>query len=161
MGTPRLISLPVLHVRQMEPPGFAKRNQLSTCQLRGKTYERKVYKTLKRQCDAGEWPNGELLYGPWLEYVDQNGPGICQPDLVMILPDTLMIFEVKLKQTLKAWDQLDKYVALCSLLWPRDRIFQVQTFKFPTCDKSARRIVNPRDLLALIVGGVYCWHYIP
>lgn len=93
------------HAIQLIPrPKFPKQ-KLSPQQSSGLTYERKVFKHFK----AKKWP-GELLYSPWF----RQGSTIHNPDILLIQPSLLVVFECKLGQTDTAIPQLRRYAAICS-----------------------------------------------
>lgn len=91
---------------------------------KGITYENKVAKYLKALC------KGEVIHGQWIEYVDRQGLGWCQPD-ILIVPKTkrhsLVIVECKLTATPRAKNQL-KYIYLPALqmIYPKHTIKLVQ-----------------------------------
>jgi len=144
------------------PPAFSTRQKLNSAQKRGKTYEKKVVKEMARQLKAGEWPEGSsLIVGPWIDYVDENGPGLAQPDIILLTPDTLLLIEVKLKQSERAPLQLALYRPLADILWPRASTRLLQVFKYPTCDKTAQWVDSPQILLAKSDDSVHHWHYLP
>ena len=73
----------------------------TVAQLNGLRYERKV-----RERFGKEVPHTEV--GPWFFFRDANGFRRCQPDLLFLLPDRVIIAEVKLHHTTDAWWQLRK-----------------------------------------------------
>lgn len=159
----RQIALPLHFVAvKPEPPSFATQSKLTTQQARGKSYERKVIKAVAAMLKAGDFPLDTSLHvGPWINYVDDSGPGLCQPDLVLVTPTTLLIIEVKLKQSEKAPLQLALYSPLCSNLWPRPTTLLLQAFKFPTMGKTSHWVDSPSNFLDNPAPQVHHWHYIP
>lgn len=67
---------------------------------RGLTYERKVGRVLK-----GYWPH--VRSGVWFAFVDRNGPGVCQVDHFVVLPDQVLLVECKLSENDMAWAQIN------------------------------------------------------
>lgn len=55
---------------------------------------------------AAALPQAE--HGAWFEYRDANGPGYCQPDLLLHLPSITVVLEIKYTWTDKAYDQIEK-----------------------------------------------------
>lgn len=170
MGTPkkdhrvRQISLPISHVAlRANPPAFAQPRKLNRAQARGITYERRVVKELQRAIASGELPEGiELLAGPWINFTDENGPGICQPDAILITASSVLILEAKLKQSPRALLQLQGlYSPLVKLLWPRTTHLLLEVFKYPKCGKTPRWVDSPANFLASPREGVHYWHYLP
>jgi hypothetical protein len=49
---------------------------------------------------------GRVLHGQWFHFVDANGPGYCQPDHIVVLPDEVVIFECKLTECEQGRSQL-------------------------------------------------------
>jgi hypothetical protein len=75
----------------------------------GLTFERKVARALPM-----------ALHGPWYHYVDVNGPGICQPDLVLINDEQVIAVECKLTDTPVAVGQLrELYFPILSAVYSR------------------------------------------
>lgn len=66
----------------------------------GIKYEKDFAKTLE-----GSFP-GSCLAGQWFHFVDVNGPGYCQPDLLLKLPHEIVIFECKLTDTEQGRSQI-------------------------------------------------------
>lgn len=48
----------------------------------------------------------EAQHGLWFRYRDSNGPGYCNPDLVIEYPDRLLVLEIKLTWTPVAEPQI-------------------------------------------------------
>lgn len=161
----RHIALPVTYCAlRKKPPPFATRSKLSSAQARGKTYERKVIKALKRLIDTDHFHHDNMMWvGPWIDFADANGPGLAQPDAIIALPHRCLIIEVKLKQSPRAEVQLvDLYRPLVMALWPHlEPPALLEVFKFPSCDKSPQWVEGPDYFLANPSEGVHYWHYIP
>lgn len=86
------------------------RNQRGVSIRAGLAYQRKVGKALH--------PLGAVLReGPWISFFDRNGPGLAQPDLLILSPAGPVLIEVKLTYTDLAIPQLDfLYVPLVAHL---------------------------------------------
>jgi hypothetical protein len=50
----------------------------------------------------------EAIHGQWFEFVDANGPGWCQTDLLLAESGKTVIVEVKYTWTGEAWTQLER-----------------------------------------------------
>ena len=46
--------------------------------------------------------------GQWWHFIDANGPGYCQTDLVLIGRDSVLVLECKYTWTMNAWEQLER-----------------------------------------------------
>lgn len=68
----------------------------------GLKYEKDFAKALKAKYPA------QCLVGQWFHFVDANGPGYCQTDLLLRLPAETIIFECKLTDTDKGRSQLER-----------------------------------------------------
>lgn len=79
--------------RRCKRPDFIPESRCAGAAQRGLVYERKVAEHLRAQF------GGRVLHGQWIEYCDQWGYGVCQPDII-ILPETseepILILECKL-----------------------------------------------------------------
>lgn len=74
---------------------------------RGIRFERAIAKMLP-----------SALHGQWFRFVDNAGPGYCQPDLLFARGDCLFVVECKLTDCSEAWDQLDLlYTPVLRMLW--------------------------------------------
>ena len=49
---------------------------------------------------------GQVSTGDWWTFEDERGPGRCQTDATVRLPDGILIVEAKSSHTLSAWHQL-------------------------------------------------------
>jgi len=47
------------------------------------------------------------LHGQWYKFIDAYGMGYCQPDLVLIMESSILVFECKLSDTPAAEAQLE------------------------------------------------------
>lgn len=98
-----------------EAPKF-KYRKLTAVQKAGLTYERKVGRHLPIL-----YPDLEIKLGPWLEYCDDSGWHIAQPDIILLPPEgPACVLECKLKYKPEAEFKLKKlYVPVLSRLLDR------------------------------------------
>ena len=59
------------------------------------------------------------IYGSlWIRYVDAEGPGLCNPDIVLECDDRVLVLECKLTQTDVAENQIFQlYAPVIRLMW--------------------------------------------
>lgn len=57
--------------------------------MAGQRYERRVIRELSRV-----FP--DLVYHEWLEYTDENGHGVAEPEAYVIRDGTVLLYEIKL-----------------------------------------------------------------
>lgn len=83
--------------------------------LKGSAYQGVRYETAFDDYMKGHY--SEVLVHPWLEWEDENGYGLCQPDLVLL--DPFVVFECKVTFTYrKAYRELRTlYAPLVVRLW--------------------------------------------
>ncbi len=48
------------------------------------------------------------VYGPWFEFFDGNGYGYCQPDLLIIESDRVIVLECKLSDYYAGYSQIER-----------------------------------------------------
>jgi Holliday junction resolvase len=72
---------------------------ISTAAKNGLRYERNVFKALKKL------PN-TIFYNPQYYFSDDNGPGYCIPDILLVDGDTCIVIECKLTYTEEAIEKL-------------------------------------------------------
>ncbi len=124
----------LLQVEACTPPAFSTNQVFKGMAAKGKAYERKVGAALTRMVEDGAIP-GELWLGPWFKFTDANGPGLAQPDALILQDDGVIIVEAKLKQTVAALPQIELYGGLAEQLlgvpWRG-----VAVFKFPTLKRN-------------------------
>lgn len=71
--------------------------------------------TMLRQ--AWERPGVNYFPGPWISFKDKSGMRVCQPDALLLTNSWLLIIEMKLTHTARAWWQLEKlYRPVCEKL---------------------------------------------
>lgn len=100
-------------------PAFARgKPRLSGPQRAGLAFQRKVGRALTHFGPC-------CRTGSWISYYDHSGPGLAQPDVVLVLPEGVLVLEIKLKFTLRAIPQLDAlYVPLLQHLFPSQPIWR-------------------------------------
>lgn len=123
---------------------------------RGRGYERKVARALKREKDK---LGGELFIGQWLLFKDRHGYGRAQPDVYILRPDLVVLIECKLTQTESVIPQLlNLYLPLIRGLYSR-RVVCIQA-----CHNlryvPKKLIKDPIELIDKPRPGVWTWHYI-
>lgn len=98
----------------------------------GLVYEKKVQEKVK-----DEFAGWKVLCGPWLRfYTIEEGNGRvrrkerwCQPDCLVLAQEHVIIFEVKVRHTERAWWQLFAlYGPVCVTLWKK-RVILVEVTK--------------------------------
>jgi hypothetical protein len=118
---------------RIEKPSYLASHRLSPAQAKGLRYEQKVGKALVRKFH-------KIELGQWFSFVDSNGPGICQPDIICqgwkdgrhIVNFAL---ECKLTVTDEAFEQLD------GLYQPMLRIADgVPTYGIVVCRNLSRKV---------------------
>ena len=98
-----------------------------------------------------------VLVGPWFRYEDENGSGLCQPDMVLLEP--LVIFECKLKYKARAglWDLRDLYQPIVEHFYESPAKL-VQVCKHLTPSARTKKILQTLDELTTDFDyGVYQW----
>lgn len=106
-------------------PAFTKGlPRLSAPQRAGLALQKKVGRALMHF-------GSDCRTGPWISYCDQTGPGLAQPDIVLVLSGGVLVLEIKLKFTLQAVPQLDAlYVPLLQHLFPAQPIWRAILCKY-------------------------------
>jgi hypothetical protein len=96
------------HIPVNKPPKGSARHK-------GLLYELKAVKRLMR-----ELPNLNLYYHQWIEYVDASGRHHCEPEVFAVLPNEVLLAEVKLTGNTYAVEQMSGlYAPLLSHLFQR------------------------------------------
>lgn len=110
---------------------------LSKAQADGFRFERMVGGYLQQRLGA------VVRCGPWIEFVDINGLGLAQPDIVLCLPTSTVVFEAKLTYRNSAWDQLRLlYKPLLGMLRPGRPVVCVQVCKHLMPVMADERVVS-------------------
>lgn len=89
----------------------------SIAMVNGKRYEAKALLEIGGRCALKGW---KAQSGPWIKYKEENG-GLryCQPDVVIsVKEDQLILVEIKLKHTRKAFPQLSLYKECLEAMLP-------------------------------------------
>lgn len=80
-------------------PKYIPRVIVGGVKRQGLTYEKKIGRVLR-----GYWPHAQS--GVWFAFVDRNGPGVCQVDHFVVLPEQVLLVECKLTENDMAWAQI-------------------------------------------------------
>src|SRR5436190_8478559 len=78
-------------------PACIPKSRLKGAKADGLRYEKLVAKAIP-----------EAKHGPWYEFCDVNGPGYCQPDLVVISPRMVLVLECKLSNYFEGLQQIER-----------------------------------------------------
>ena len=110
-----------------EAPTFSEGTK-TAAQKKGLEYERRVQRML-RHCYSDY---GVVRAGPWIRFRDNGGPGLCQPDLVIVPNDPdrpVIVVEIKLTKVRAAKVKLKLlYGRLVGELEKR-KVVTIQVFK--------------------------------
>ena len=101
-----------MQITLCDKPAFLKK-KLSTQQQAGLCYERKVFKFFRRQKNlfSSLWL-GDLIHSPWFKVEDERSYFL-NPDILLVGPKFITVFECKLSQNDLAVAQIQKYAKLC------------------------------------------------
>jgi len=95
----------LLWAAECQPPAFAGKARPRGAKALGLQYERQL---------AAAFPHGRA--GQWFSFVDANGSGYCQPDLLLVLPEGPLVMECKLTWVPEAHSQLTQlYLPVVSM----------------------------------------------
>lgn len=142
------------------PPLYKKPPKLSGSKAKGKTYERAVGKLLRQWAETGEL-YGKVYEGQWFSFVDANGSGCCQPDILVETDSFVIILECKLTQNREALEQL------AGLYRPVvEKVFQKPSVLVQVCRNL--RHVPPTDFIRCVTelldrpayNTIYTWHFL-
>lgn len=62
------------------------------------------------------------IHGQWFRYLDLNGPGHCQPDLLIVGQKRVIVLECKLSNVAEGRAQLEGlYLPVVSKVWPEKK----------------------------------------
>lgn len=92
----------LLSAAPCDRPGNLPVARLRGTKRMGMKYERDFAKALK-----AKYPSA-LLVGQWFCFLDDNGNGYCQSDIILKLPSEVIIFECKLTDCEKGRSQLSR-----------------------------------------------------
>lgn len=109
----------------------------SAARKAGIAYEKKVQAKL-----SSEFHGFTLYHNPWLRFVSDVGGALyfqgkqlgrshrfCQPDSVVVTRDHVIVFEIKVRHTERAWWQLHElYAPVCVHVWKK-RVIMVEITK--------------------------------
>ena len=124
---------------------------------KGIRYERKVVKWYKSACPK----RANVLADQWFEFEDQEGYGCAQVDLLHVLDDRVLVFEIKYGAFERVGDELSNlYIPLASSYFDRPciaiHIFQ-NTKPYVNEYPGVR---STSDLSKAQPGKIYHWHLI-
>ena len=88
-----------------KPPSIPLATRVRGAKRLGHKYERDFAKALKAR-----YPQS-CLAGQWFRFIDRNGQGFCQTDLLLKRPGEIIIFECKLTDTEKGRSQISRLYA--------------------------------------------------
>jgi len=118
-----------------KPAGIPQARPRGTKKL-GQTYERNFGKALQSY-----WPfSARIFLGQWFRFLDTNGFGYCQTDVIAEFPLEVVIFECKLTDTEKGRSQINQLY----------RPVVEKYFKFPARGIIVTRHLTKETDLALI-----------
>ena len=90
-------------VDQAPPHAQATKKGFSAIQREGLRYESSFVDFLRA---APKPDDAMVLAGPWIRFEDSGGIGHAQPDAILLSPRGAYIFECKLSERNRAWQQL-------------------------------------------------------
>ena len=97
------------------PPPWLKKNRARGQKAAGLRFERAVAKAVPG-----------ATHGQWFQYLAEDGPGWCQPDLLLVGKKTVVVIEVKLTNYVEAKEQLmELYLPILSAAYPSHSIHSV------------------------------------
>jgi len=101
---------------------------------------------------------GVLNLNQWILFSDETGIHYAQPDAYLIVPERILLMEIKLTQTDTAKLQLLRlYLPLLQ------KIYDMPVVCLQICKRlryePKKLVENPLELLASPGPGVYTWHY--
>jgi hypothetical protein len=111
----------------VDKPPFSLEKARTTAQAKGLAYERKVAKAVAALVPEGT----QVRHGPWIEYVARSGrKRYAQPDLVLELPDRIVLVEVKLTHRLDISSKIRRfYRRLLRMLYPDREVYCAQVYR--------------------------------
>jgi len=137
------------------PPSKHRRSKTPDWAKTGLAYEKRVGRELRTLLG----PEQVLLSGKWIAFCDAHGRGLAQPDFLVVEPQRVFVFEVKLSHSLDARVQLQKlYGPLAASLFPERACALVEVVKLMRGVEPARMIYEPFE--ALCDGELSLWHFI-
>ncbi len=161
-GGYRSILNPLSYVAWTErPQHIPVKDKLKGRRAKGMTYERGVKKQFERMIPK-LWGSFLIYSGAWIHFIDKNGHGYAQPDMVIELADSVIIIEVKLTQTNTAEKQIKLlYLPLVAKLIPNKTIYLLQVCKnLRYVPKDGSLITKLEDVLGRPQNELQTLHYI-
>lgn len=95
----------------------------------------------------------EATHGPWFQFCDAAGLGYCQPDLVLVRPDWVLVLEAKLSWTAEGHSQIRQlYAPVLEKVYSRrvvgvvvTKLLRPETPRSLVCGNLERAIVVAAD----------------
>lgn len=104
-----------------------------------------------------------VVHGPWIKYVDDHGPGYCQPDVVYVHKGGVILFECKLTFRPRAASSklLRMYGPCAAHIWPGPiHLVQVCRNLKPSAKKTPI-IKSVKEILDCPTSEVMTWNWRP
>lgn len=104
----------------------------------------------------------ELKSGQWIEFHDANGPGYAQPDHFLALRSRIVLFECKLTETGRGYDQLeDLYSPLLEEIYLRPVVRILTCKNLARLDFSRWEVAGIREaVLTQETAKILTWHWL-
>jgi len=106
----------------------------------------------------------EAKHGPWYEFQDINGRGYCQPDLVVVQREGVLVLECKLSNYFEGLQQIERLYKPVLFAAYKRPVYGIVVVKSLRSDIPARIICasldGARDLLKLTPTGVPVVHWL-
>ena len=103
-------------------------------------------------------PNLPWTFNQSFDFVDANGKGYCQPDVILELPERVVVIEVKLSQTWYGDEQIRQlYLPVVEHFYKKP-VVPVQMFR-NIRKRSEWGIFNVGELLTATEGRAWQWHW--
>jgi len=137
--------------RQVEGLLWAKRKPTHTVKIRNSSeYSKAQYLGIRFEkafCEYLGAKRDGVHIGPWLEFEDVNGWGLCQPDAVLL--DPFIIFECKLTFKKAAFTEMSRlYRPVCERWLNLDKPKMVQVCKFLKPDaKNVELVFDLKEVI--------------
>ena len=129
------------------PPQTAKKG---SPRATGLAFERKMEARLRER-----WP--ALTYHQWIEWADAFGTHVCEPDAYLVLPDRVVLFEMKLTASAYGVSQMaDLYAPLLSHIYGGRPVTSVLVAKSLAPGVPGPFIDTLDEVLALPAPGYAC-----
>jgi len=136
----------------LRPRGLPEKKPRRGSKAEGLRFERALARALGPRCTQGQW----------FRFMDDNGPGHCQPDLLLIGRKRIVVIECKLTFTLEGVMQLQElYLPVLRTHYARHEVLCVLACKNLTPQAPAGRIhASLRAAIEdALSGGVAVFHW--